>query len=214
MAFIGQIDLATTQQCLEVEWLPKSGRLLFFYHMEDEPWGFDPADRDAWRVVYTTAPGQESPQPEDLSEDYRLNRVDLACQRVRVFPPVDREPAASLKLDAEEYYAYDEVRHAVYAGKPHHQVSGFPDCVQLDCMEEEAQLASNGLYCGDATGYQDARAATLRAGARDWRLLLQVDTDDDAGVMWGDCGLLYFWVKEQDAKRGDFSNVWVVLQCS
>ena len=32
--------------------------------------------------------------------------------------------------------------------------------------------------------------------------------------MWGDCGMLYFWVREEDARKADFSRVWMVLQCS
>jgi uncharacterized protein YwqG len=43
-------------------------------------------------------------------------------------------------------------------------------------------------------------------------LLLQVDSDD-VGMMWGDGGRLYFWIREQDARRADFSNVWMILQC-
>jgi len=37
-----------------------------------------------------------------------------------------------------------------------------------------------GLYCGDASGYRDPRGlARLRPGAADWRLLLQVDSQDE-----------------------------------
>ena len=40
------------------------------------------------------------------------------------------------------------------------------------------------------------------------------DSDDDIEVMWGDMGILYFWVRESDARKRDFSAAWVVLQCS
>ena len=50
------------------------------------------------------------------------------------------------------------------------------------------------------------------SSAADWRLLLQLDTDNDAGMMWGDTGVLYFWIREQDARAKDFSKVWVILQ--
>ncbi len=81
-------------------------------------------------------------------------------------------------------------------------------------MELEAQLASNGVYCGDGSGYQSEEGKRLAVGAKDWRLLLQFSSDDDLGVMWGDLGELYFWVKEQDSVEGDFSDVWLILQCS
>lgn len=80
-------------------------------------------------------------------------------------------------------------------------------------MELECQLVSNGIYCGSPSGYEDPRAEALRAGSMRWRLLLQVDSDDDLQVMWGDAGMLYFWVDEEAARAGRFENVWLVLQC-
>jgi uncharacterized protein YwqG len=41
-----------------------------------------------------------------------------------------------------------------------------------------------------------------------------MDTDDELDVMWGDGGMLYFWVEEEAARAGRFDNVWLVLQCS
>lgn len=81
-------------------------------------------------------------------------------------------------------------------------------------MELECQLVSNGVYCGDSEGYHSRRVAELAAGAGSWRLLLQLDSDDDAGMMWGDLGSLYFWIREEDARNADFSNAWMILQCS
>ena len=33
-------------------------------------------------------------------------------------------------------------------------------------------------------------------------------------MMWGDVGKLYFWIRKQDLARRDFSNVWMIMQCS
>jgi uncharacterized protein YwqG len=80
-------------------------------------------------------------------------------------------------------------------------------------MALEAQLASNGVYVGVPEGYSSPKRMALEAGVKDWRLLLQIDSDDDARMMWGDSGRLYFWVREDEARRGDFSGAWMVLQC-
>jgi uncharacterized protein YwqG len=47
----------------------------------------------------------------------------------------------------------------------------------------------------------------------DWHLLLQVDSEQAAGMMWGDVGRLYYWIRSKDLKAGNFDNVWLVLQC-
>jgi len=50
-------------------------------------------------------------------------------------------------------------------------------------MELECQLASNGINVGGPEGYKDPRRAELEAGVKDWKLLLQLDTDNDTGWM-------------------------------
>lgn len=30
--------------------------------------------------------------------------------------------------------------------------------------------------------------------------------------MWGDCGMLYFWVEAEAARAGRFENVWAVFE--
>jgi uncharacterized protein YwqG len=57
-------------------------------------------------------------------------------------------------------------------------------------------------------------SAALENGRSDWLLLFQLDSDDAAKMMWGDAGRLYFWITKQDLARRDFSNVWMILQCS
>ncbi|MHC4402544.1 MAG: DUF1963 domain-containing protein [Planctomycetota bacterium] len=75
-------------------------------------------------------------------------------------------------------------------------------------------MTFHGLYTGDETGYDDPRRKELEKGAADWQLLLQIDSDEDnAGMMWGDMGRLYFWIRRDDLKKQAFGNVWMVLQC-
>jgi uncharacterized protein YwqG len=62
-------------------------------------------------------------------------------------------------------------------------------------------------------GYQDPRAKALEAGAADWRLLLQVDSDENATMMWGDTGRVYFWMRDEDLRAARFERVWTILQC-
>ena len=89
---------------------------------------------------------------------------------------------------------------------------GHPDSIQDD-MQLECQLVTNGLYCGDPSGYDDPRTASLEKGKYDWRLLLQIDSDENLNTVWGDDGRIYYWIRDQDLKEGNFDNTWLLLQC-
>lgn len=208
LTFLACIDLASVQTALPVAWLPPAGRLLFFYDADKQPWGFDPKDRGSWLVTLAAEGASLSTAPAGP-----LARQAVAFTRIDSYPSWERPQVVALQLTDAESELLIDGGDAAFGKAPHHQIGGFPDPVQSDEMELECQLVSNGLYCGDSSGYMSSRAKELREGAGDWRLLLQVDTDDDLGVMWGDGGILYFWIREEDARAGRFDRTWVVLQC-
>ncbi|MBV8210131.1 MAG: DUF1963 domain-containing protein, partial [Burkholderiaceae bacterium] len=198
-------------------WLPNAGSLLFFYDVEGQPWGFDPADRGKWAVLHL--PDLAEPSVPGAKDDFTASTTIpfryLDLRRIDSPPSDERlEKMENLKLTDPEFEVLQKVTESLFEQAPRHQVGGYPCPVQSDAMELESQLASHGLYCGDGTGYKDPRASALRPGAAEWRMLLQFDSDDGLGLMWGDVGRLYFWVQEPAARKGDFSNSWLVLQCS
>lgn len=202
------------QRASPIEWLPPSGALLFFYDLEQQPWGFDPIDRGSWVVYHVPdlvsfVEGKLTTAMDDSAVPHRY----VGFRRVPTLP-VERDAVRALALTDEESDEYVKARDEPFHGMPQHQVGGFPAPVQGDDMELECQLVSNGLYCGDSGGYDDPRASALAPGAAEWRLLFQFDSDDDLSIMWGDGGMIYFWVRERDARAGDFSDTWLVLQCA
>lgn len=209
LAFLACLDLASLAKAAEVPWLPSSGRLSFFYDLENQPWGFDPKDRGGWAVIFT----DEQPAPSAPPAADALPRHGMGFREIATYPSWERPEVSALGLTDAEAETLIDLSGSAYGGLPRHQVGGFPSTVQGDGMELECQLVANGLYCGDATGYNSPEAEALRGGAGDWRLLLQFDSDDDLGVMWGDVGVLYFWIKESDARARRFENCWLVLQC-
>lgn len=215
LSFIAELDLAALHAVGGPDWLPASGVLHLFFDAEDEPWGFDPADRDGWKVLMTDGVAAASlPRPPGLSSERVFAPVALAGRSALTYPTTERftlPPEVAGAFDFEAVHAFMD---AELGDGPRHQVGGFPSPIQGDGMELEAQLASNGIYMGGPDSYSDARIAALEAGAGDWRLLLQIDSDDAAGMMWGDSGILYVWIREQDARAGDFSRVWTILQCT
>ena len=215
MGFLACIDLSQLPRTFD--WLPKSGRLLFFYDMEEQPWGFDPNDREGWAVIYVQHPleagAPKADAPKGLKSDCILNMRGMRFESATLPPSWEEDALVPLQLTDAEEDELSELRSSLCGGGPNHQIGGFPDPIQSPEMPIECQLVSNGLYCGDSTGYQDPRAEQLKSGVTDWRLLLQMDSDDDLNVMWGDAGMVYFWIREDDAKQGDFSKAWLVLQC-
>lgn len=202
--FLAQIDLASVQANLPIPWLPARGTLVFFYDIGSGVWGFDPKDRGSWSVIL---------QDVAVEPARAEGRVFVSFRTIHSYPSWQRAEVAPLGLSDEESAALGELADQQFGEHPRHQVGGLPFPIQNDDMELECQLASNGVFVGDGRYLQDPRTGPLEEGAADWRLLLQLDGDDEVGFEWGDCGTLYFFIREQDARAADFSKVWMVRQC-
>lgn len=77
-------------------------------------------------------------------------------------------------------------------------------------MTLECELGSRGL--DTVNPFNESLDPTLLRAAKGWRLLLQIDSDPELGIMWGDAGMLYVFVREADARAGDFSRTWLIFQ--
>lgn len=216
LGFIAQLNLGEINKEQHIAWLPSTGRLLFFYDVEDWPWGISPDDKDGWAVLYENGAGEpySLETPSDLNKEYSVAPVKyVAAEAFTSYPDLDRIDFEEIGLseeDEDEYCAFIEEH---YGDEPRHQIGGFPSSLQSDTMEDECQLLSEGISCETAEDYNSEAVRRLLKQENDWRLLLQFDSDDDIEVMWGDMGMLYFWVRESDARNCIFSNVWMFLQC-
>lgn len=218
LAFLAQLDFGEMAKVAEVPAFPKSGRASFFYNQEQSTWGFDPKDKGSWVVLFQPRPSDYDAlaDPPDELEDHALySEKPVRFHLIKSLPDYGSRIKIDYKaLSDSDFDELGRLKSDNFVEKhQRHQVGGFPSAVQNDTMELECQLAFNGLYCGNASGYEDPRRTELESGAADWILLFQLDTDDDTGMMWGDVGTLYFWIRRQDLVRSDFSNVWMILQC-
>ncbi len=197
------------------------GLLVFFYDTDPElqSWGFDPADRDGHRMLHF-APGTNVEQAAppaglDLEQSFRPGPLTFSPELTL---PEHYDPRAPA-LPEELHDAYSDLVDALSEqheedGGPLHRLLGHADQVQGE-MATECQLVTNGLYLGDRTGWDDPRADALRAGAADWRLVLQLDSEFDAPeVTWGDGGRIFFWAREDDLRAGRLERGWALLQTS
>lgn len=215
ISFIAELDLAAIRAVGGPDWLPVSGFLHLFYDAEEQPWGFDPADRDRWQIIVSEDVLEPTmKRPLALSGDAVFVPVTLKGRSAMTYPTTERLDLSPEVGRAFEFEPVQALLDSDLGIGPRHQVGGYPSPIQGDGMELESQLASNGIFMGGPDSYSDDRIASLEAGAADWRLLLQIDSDEEAGMMWGDLGILYVWVREQDARAGNFSNPWIILQCT
>jgi uncharacterized protein YwqG len=213
LGFLAQINCAEINQIHPNRYLPSDGLLHFFYDVKAQPWGFDPKDKGSSFVSYT--PGSQSTlAPSSVKSETVLPAFAVEFRPFLSLPVFGSDAYDSMLLTDLDAEVYSELVQAVSvpSGKPAHQLFGHSYNIQND-MQLECQLASNGLYCGDSSGYKDPRAQGLASGASDWQLLLQFDSDDDLGVMWGDLGMIYIWIRKQDLVRQIFGDTWAILQC-
>jgi uncharacterized protein YwqG len=204
--------------------LPREGMLTFFYDVQEQPWGYDPKDLDGFRVCFF-------PDTRELGQQMMPRSEHALAEASMAFWPADSLPTpgsraggrliAELEASLGSGPDLDDLQelsselfgvHAPGVQKPCHQIGGHSNNIQGD-MQLEAQLVMHGLYCGDSSGYDAPRARELESSCEEWALLLQLDSDDNAGFMWGDAGMLYCWARASDIGRRDFSKTWMALQC-
>ena len=211
LSFIAQINFAQVHPYDVDGRLPGAGMLWFFYDCSDEgmPWGFDPKDADGWRVIYredcTLAPAEA---PEDLEVTFDEagisfeSRIDLLSTDSDLCDDLDLPDEAM-----DDYFDWLEEREGEC-----NKLLGHSDNIQGG-MELECEYVTNGIYCGDPSGYVKAKARGLHKNAHRWHLLMQVESNEEIGMMWGDMGRLYLWITEEDLKEKRFEKTWLVLQC-
>lgn len=216
LEFMAQINLADVAQAGCDLPLPEKGILLFFYDAQIQPWGFDPCDGVGTRVMYAeledglrryaAPPKSSSARPLKLEPGESIPGWEWIQPIASKLPGYNRE---NFHAELEGFEDEDYERMA-FGG---HCFGGWPSLIQGP-MELECQLASNGIYVGGPDAYADPRRLELEKSANEWRLLLQLDSDDAQGWMWGDVGRLYFWCRTSDIEARRFDRVWTVLQCT
>lgn len=220
LEFIAQISLAETAPYDENGLLPKAGRLLCFYDVQQWIEG-NPFDEGRFCVYYDasdTADVQRIDYPETAEAEFRP--CALTFSSVLTLPPLESKP---LMADMELYDyqsdtrereaeidAYLNLLKMTSRSSPQHQVLGWPYPIQGDVFIE-AVRAALGIPMSQPINdvYQ-----TYGTQIDEWQLLLQIDSDDKANMLWGDVGMLYWCIRREDLRHRRFDRVIVTMQCS
>jgi uncharacterized protein YwqG len=209
MSFIAQLDLAHLSQFDVSNSLPKTGLLTFFYDSNQQDFGSDPANRGQWQVMLQPndpAQLQRTALPNTLPAKGRFKPCALQCATEFTLPlDVSAFGLQWARSDLDRYSDFMTTYPTPGDRKTvHHRLLGHTNQIQDD-MHVQVEVESRGLKPDQVT-------EEMRRDALHWRLLLQVDTDPQAGMNWANNGMLYLWIRERDLSAQQFKNVWLVLQ--
>lgn len=220
--FILQLDLAaaSTAGALDID-LPQTGYLWFFYDAVCQPWGMSPPERAGWSLIWRdTSDLEPRPRPADSVRAPAFNEYQLGFRPESSLAPSVLDPAygrdAHNKLPLDVLETLEELLVSRSSGFGRiHKLGGWPDEVQDPNMGIECEAASQGIERPYLIGQTDPkRWKEIERAAQNWRLVLQIDSDEHVGWMWGDMGVIYVWMRETDIAARRFDRAWVILQCT
>tara|TARA_B100001564_G_C20654611_1_gene678554 strand:- start:900 stop:1745 length:846 start_codon:yes stop_codon:yes gene_type:complete len=194
--FLAQINFA---QMPSIQPFPKKG-ILQFWIANDDLYGLDTDDQtlqDGFRVIFypqidnnnlvTNFDFVEPFENGPLGDNHQHGlRLSFKKRSMPVtFEDFRREKI--LRFNSDEGI---EAYIAEYPGDGH-RVGGYPTFRQDDPRSY------------NSSGYQDKTI-----------MLLQIDSDPENDIYWGDGGIAQFFISEEDLKNKDFSNVLFNWDCS
>lgn len=213
LAFVASLDCALLPTSALDMALPEDGTLAFFSfdgQLDDGCAVVDPGEPDSWagaRVLYIPAgvPVASRAAPEGIRpypEVPLTARVEMTAPYL--WHPVVLREFAQLPDDhplwGEEF---QEALWDHFEGTEH-RIGGHANPVQDDVETEVARGALG------SPPWDDPR---IKEEALRWLLLAQFDTDDDADMMWGDCGVLYWLIRPEDLAERRFDRAMFTWQC-
>lgn len=228
LTFLLQVNLADVAQFDTEQLLPRTGMLYFFYEYASMKWGIEPDDNGCAKVYYYDCPVEqlkETPLPDDyfdtvMDEGDELPELAVVFTKRDSVPDIyEVEDYQGLECDFDEY---EEAREKALGRSREgedcydsSQMLGYAEIVQssmlLDC-EEMTTCVKKGVK---KLKLSKAERKEMFERSKEWTLLLQLSCVSDRGdfyLDWVDGGQLYFYIRKEDLKAGNFNNIWLILQ--
>ncbi len=219
LSFLAQINLKDLNNFEKCKDLPESGWLYFFYEFDHEAYGYDPQDKNAWRVLYIDASAEKLSRRNHPEVTKQSSTIYSSCKinfyKALSVPGWESVQCTVRGEDEKGREKYEEFLDSISESDPcdkKHQLFGFPMEVQGD-MRGECELYSRGLDYNKVQTLRKSEIKDIEKNALKWCLLFQFDSDENAEMMWMDAGRLYFWIKPEDLRNRNFNKIWMILQC-
>jgi uncharacterized protein YwqG len=203
-AFVAQIDLGAIQPHVNLDWLPTDGRLYAFF--DDERNGA----ADCVQIIHSLAPPAPAAEPPaPISKRWCFSERRIAFMKFDSVPSFDWleiEPGTVDFDDCELETLRNDLD--LFGDEIEHRIGGYPGEIQSTQMALDCEYMRRGNHRDWSNDVPD----TIRRAAREWRLLLQIDSDPALNMNWWDAGRLYVFIRARDAKRGNFSKTVTITQ--
>jgi hypothetical protein len=144
--------------------------------------------------------------------------------RSRQLLELEAENPNAWAYEGHVFSAYDQFWRDLYAQHPEtygpsgdmvHQVGGTAFSIQEPVEAECVKFVEHGPRRNerqrDPEGYGPRKEQLTRAG--EWQLVLQIDSDIQIGMEWGDVGRLYLCARKHDLAASRFDRCWMIMQC-
>lgn len=122
-------------------------------------------------------------QPLQLLADNGYEPVSIFDYRYDEFIP----STSRNLIEVEDFYEFDDVYLQHYSGAQH-KIGGYPYFIQQDLRKHSMELQNYDT------------------------LLLQIISDDEKGIMWGDCGVIKFFINYYDLLQLHFDRAIMYVE--
>lgn len=195
LTFMAQLDLSEIKSKLCDNMLPEKGFIYFFSavaHIDYDKYAYflDKIDEsDTNKVYYFDI---EKSQLKRQNNYYgKLNEVALDIDYADSYPLFAEEPVF------ESYDLSDE------------EIELLTEISDLQHMATYSSITMNYMSIHSMFAYE---IPVQELGSYD-RVLLQTTSSENTGMDWGDCGIFFFYIREQDLINLNFDNVYSATQC-
>ncbi len=220
-SFLGQINLSEIKVFDELKLLPSHGILYFFFNLDsgDEgkvifsataedlesailPHELATKNKTFWQKIFFRKPIRRilKESTVKLEQEYNIPSWDaLSLERIY----------QETKTDIKPIDAFDE---AIFDAKYEDGESETTSNHHLLGPYQGIQHESHELNFVQIKDFQQPSLAEINQ-ALAWKLLLQIDSDDQLELIWGDWGRVYFFILAEDLKNLNFDRVKIIAEC-
>lgn len=203
MFLLAQINFSETPKLAS---FPEKGILQFYISNGSDMYGAcfeSPAKQEDFRVLYF---------PEVIEDEHLLvTKFDFLSKPDML--PIEKQSSLTFNLKLAPMPVVDYLFEPIILNTSKSKYELYKD-YQTVYEEHEKLFRSEGHKIGGYPYFtqNDPRDSETYKG-KEYILLFQMDTDDEAGIMWGESGVANFFITEQDLASKDFSRVLYNWDC-